>query len=189
MKHTPPDVTALLREASAGNLAAFDQLYTLVYDELRRMARSVRNQRVSTINTTALVHEAYIKLAGGRIPEWKNRLHFFRIAARAMRQVLITAVEKRMTAKRGGGQFTVQFDEALHSTQVQPEALLALEETLKQLETVDPRQARIVECRFFAGLSIEETGAALGISESSVKRDWRTARAWLGQALKSDPEV
>jgi RNA polymerase sigma factor (TIGR02999 family) len=180
------DITTLLKSASAGDRGAFDQLYRITYEELRRLARIVRSGRgVETINTTALVHEAYIKLAGSKKPDWVDRVHFLRIAARAMRQVLIDAAQKRMAQKRGGKAVAVEFDERIHSSLVDPETLLALEEALKQLESVDPRQAQVVECRFFAGLTIEETALALGVSDSSVKRDWRTARAWLGHTLKS----
>lgn len=180
------DVTSLLRAASAGDQEAFDKLYGLAYQELRRLAHSVRVGRgVETINTTALVHEAYIKLAASKKPAWVDRVHFLRIAARAMRQVLIDAAQRRTAQKRGGKAVPIEFDERVHSSLVDPETLLALDEALKQLEAVDERQAQVVECRFFAGLTIEETALALGVSDSSVKRDWRTARAWLGHALKS----
>ena len=179
------DVTRLLKSASEGNQEAFDKLYRITYEELRRLARIVRSGRgMATINTTALVHEAYIKLAGARKPDWVDRVHFLRIAARAMRQVLIDAAQRRLAQKRGGNAVAIEFDERVHSSLVDPETLLALEEALRQLENLDPRQAQVVECRFFAGLTIEETALALGVSDSSVKRDWRTARAWLGHELK-----
>lgn len=180
------DVTALLRAAGSGDQKAFDRLYVLAYEELRRLAHNVRLGRgAETINTTALVHEAYLKLAASRKPAWVDRVHFLRIAARAMRQVLIDAAQRRTAQKRGGRAVPIQFDERVHSSLVDPESLLALNDALKQLEAVDERQAQVVECRFFAGLTIEETALALGVSDSSVKRDWRTARAWLGHALKS----
>ncbi len=186
MVHESHDVTQLLRAASSGDQEAFDRLYRIAYNELRSLARSVRLGRgVTTINTTALVHEAYIKLAGAKKPAWVDRVHFMRIAARAMRQVLIDAAQARMAQKRGGKAIPIEFDEQVHSSLVDPESLLALEEALKELEGLDQRQAQVVECRFFAGLSIEETALALGVSDSSVKRDWRTAKAWLGHALKS----
>lgn len=186
MARDPQDVTRLLRAASEGDQEAFDTLYQLAYQELRSLAHAVRAGRgVETINTTALVHEAYIKLAASSKPAWADRVHFLRIAARAMRQVLIDAAQKRMAQKRGGKVVPIEFDERVHSSLVDPEALLSLEEALKKLESLDPRQAQVVECRFFAGLTIEETALALGVSDSSVKRDWRTARAWLGHALKT----
>ncbi|MGA7304557.1 MAG: ECF-type sigma factor [Rhodothermales bacterium] len=180
------DVTALLHAAGSGDQRAFDQLYAMAYQELRRLAHNVRSGRgAQTLNTTALVHEAYIKLAASKNPAWVDRVHFLRIAARAMRQVLIDAAQRRTAQKRGGKAIPIEFDERVHSSLVDPESLLALEDALKQLEAVDERQAQVVECRFFGGLTIEETALALGVSDSSVKRDWRTARAWLGHTLKS----
>lgn len=187
MTQNRQDITALLQAASQNDDEAFNVLYGRVYDELRRLARTVRKGReVYTLNTTALVHEAYFKLMLNQKPNWQNRLHFFRIAARAMRQVLINAAKRRAAAKRGGGHLTVQFNEQVHAPTVTPESLLALEDALQQLEGLDPKQARIVECRFFAGLTIEETAQVLGTSPATVKREWRTARAWLGQVMKAN---
>ncbi|MEZ4426021.1 MAG: ECF-type sigma factor [Gemmatimonadota bacterium] len=183
---TPEAVTQLLRRAHAGDDGAFDQLFDVVYDELKRLAQAVRRSGGSeTINTTALVHEAYVKLTPSKQLSWADRSHFFGVAARAMRQVLIAAAEKKSAKKRGGGQAPVEFDEQLHGGLVQPDQLLDLDRALATLEAANPRQARVVECRFFAGLSVEETAEALGVSEPTVKRDWRFARAWLTDALQA----
>lgn len=179
------DVTLLLQEASSGDSEAFDSLYAFVYDELVRLARVVRRgQEAQTLNTTSLVHEAYFKLVAtpGNV-SFNDRTHFFAVAARAMRQVLVNAARDRMAQKRGGGQFRVTLDEREHSTPVEPEGLLSLHEALDRLERINERQARVIECRFFAGLSVDETATALGISDRTVKRDWRFARAWLGMEL------
>lgn len=185
-----PEVTRLLNDASEGDEAAFDRVFQIVYVELTRLARQVRRGRASeTLNTTALVHEAYLHLLPSKELAWKGRGHFLAVAARAMRQVLVRAAEKRTTLKRGGGQVDVELDERRHSpgaalgTPFEPERIVLLDEALRRLEELSPRQARIVECRFFAGLSVEETAAALDVSEPTVKRDWRVARAWLAREM------
>ena len=178
------EVTQLLHRARDGEDGAFDALYHLLYDELRRLARSVRRSGASeTLNTTALVHEAYVRLIPSRDLSWNDRSHFFGVAARAMRQVLVRAVEQRATRKRGGGMVAVPLSEARDGVAFDPHRFLALDEALSALERESPRQARVVECRFFAGLSVEETAAALEISGPTVKRDWRFARAWLAEEL------
>jgi RNA polymerase sigma factor (TIGR02999 family) len=189
---TPPpdDITRLLEAASAGEAEAFDRVFQLVYDELRRLARQVRRGRGSeTLNTTALVHEAYLRLLPSRELGWEGRSHFLGVAARAMRQVLVRAAERRSSAKRGGGLSVLPLDEALQrppdGAGVDPERILALDGALRRLEVLSARQARVVECRYFAGLSVEETAAALGISEPTVKRDWSVARAWLARELSA----
>jgi RNA polymerase sigma factor (TIGR02999 family) len=184
------EVSALLASASAGEREAFDRLFHLVYDELRRLARQVRRGRASdTLSTTALVHEAYLRLLPSRGLAWEGRSHFMAVAARAMRQVLVRAAERHATAKRGGGQVDLSLDESAHrplqvdAAMVDPTRLLALDSAVSQLEAFSPRQARVVECRFFAGLSVEETAQALAISEPTVKRDWSAARAWLAREM------
>jgi len=178
------DVTRLLHRARDGDDGAFDRLFEVVYEELRGMARAVRRSGASeTINTTALVHEAYVKLIPSKSLSWNDRSHFFGVAARAMRQVLVRAAEKRSAKKRGAGKAAVSFVEELHGGVVDPEKVLDLDAALRALEETNPRQARVVECRFFAGLSVEETAQALGVSEPTVKRDWRFARAWLAETL------
>ncbi len=178
------EVTQLLHRARDGDDAAFDRLFEVVYHELRGMARAVRRSGASeTINTTALVHEAYLKLIPSKSLSWNDRSHFFGVAARAMRQVLVRAAEKRSAKKRGAGQAAVSFVEGVHGGVLDPEKVLDLDSALRSLEEVNPRQARVVECRFFAGLSVEETAQALGVSQPTVKRDWRFARAWLAETL------
>lgn len=175
-------VTELLQSARAGEPDALDALFPIVYNELRSLARKVRIGRATdTINTTALVHEAYLKLVGHS--DWESRLHFLRTAARAMRQILINAAHKKMAKKRGGSMPNITFDEQVYKAPMKAEKLLALDEALTQLQKVDPRMAQVVECRYFAGLDIEETATALSVSSSTVKRDWRTARAFLADAL------
>lgn len=177
-------ITALLQAAQQGDEAAFDALYQRVYDELRHLARVVRRGRAGeTLNTTALVHETYFKLLPSRDLDWQGKAHFFQVAARAMRQVLVSAARQRMADKRGGGQLTVQFDENGYETPVPAEHVIALDGALDQLEALEPRQAAIIECRFFAGLTVEETAQALGVGSATIKRDWRVARAWLVHQL------
>lgn len=179
-------VTVLLAAARRGDAEAFDVLFEQVYDELHRLAHVVRRGRASaTLNTTALVNEAYLHLLPSADLAWQDRAHFFRVAARAMRQVLVGAARKRLAEKRGGGLEQITFDERLHAAPVAIEDILSLDQALLHLEALDPRQARIVECRFFAGLTIEETAEALDVSAATVKRDWRAARAWLTQALQT----
>ena len=180
------DVTELLQEASDGDTVAFDKLYGLVYDELWSIARSVRRgSPQETLNTTSLVHEAYFKLV--RTPgklEWANRAHFFAVAARAMRQVLVNAARDRVAQKRGGQKIQITLDEQAIGPMVEPAEFLSLHDALEKLEVINQRQARIIECRFFGGLSVKETAAALDVSERTIKRDWRFARAWLGMQLE-----
>lgn len=178
--------TTLLDAARQGDPQAFRALYEMVYEELRRLAGKLRQGRgADTLNTTALVHEAFVRLVPYEAAGWENRCHFFRTAAQAMRFVLVDYARKRKAAKRGGHLVAVTFNEHVHAATVQAEGVLALHEALKQLETLDPRQAQIVECRYFAGLTIEDTAQALGISVATVKRDWRSARAWLAQSLRA----
>ncbi len=168
------------------NEPALDGLFSATYEELRRLAASVgRGDPSATLNPTALVNEAYLKLATALPGEPASRLHFKRIAARAMRQVLTDAARRRTALKRGGDRAFVTFDEALDGGETRPEEVLALDEALARLGTLQPRQALMVEVRFFGGLDLAETAALLGVSESTVARDWRAARAWLARALRS----
>lgn len=183
---SPDTVTRLLSAAQAGDAGAMNALFTAVYGELRRLAHVVRQGRASaTLNTTALVHEAYARLVPADRVDVKSRAHFFRLAARAMRFVLTDYARQRAAEKRGGDVLVVSFNEQVHKPRVQAEELLALDEALTRLEALDARQAQVVECRFFAGLSVEETAAALGLGTATVKRDWRAARAWLTRALQA----
>lgn len=181
-------VTGWLEAAGRGDRDAFDAAFAGVYGELRRLAGRVRQGRASdTMSATALVHEAYFKLArsvgAGEAPQWIGRQAFFRVAARAMRQVLANAARDRLSDKRGGGALPVTLDDQLGIPAVSAEQVVAVDDLLQRLESLDERQARVVECRFFAGLSVEETAEALGISTPTVQRDWRSARAWLAKAL------
>ena len=177
-------VTGLLQAARDGDVEAFDELYSRVYEELRRLARMVRRGRANeTLNTTALVNEAYLHLLPSADISWQDRTHFFRVAARAMRQVLVQTARRRMAQKRGGGADRVTFNEQLHGGSLDFEEILSLENALQKLEALDERQASVVECRYFAGLTIEETASTLGVGEATVKRDWRAARAFLTNAL------
>jgi RNA polymerase sigma factor (TIGR02999 family) len=172
--------TELLRAASGGDRAALDAAFSRVYDELHRLAHNVRRDSGSgTICTTVLVHEAYLKLVPSAPVDWQGQEHFLRVAARAMRQVLVDAARARAAQKRGGGDFAVTFEEEMHTAPVRAEDLIALDDALERLEAMDARAARIVEYRFFGGLSVEETAAVLAVSTATVKRDWQAARAWL----------
>ena len=179
-------VTELLVAVNAGSPAALDEVFTRVYDELHRLAHHVRRDRAgATLDTTALVHEAYLKLATA-MPAMNDRRHFLAVAARAMRQVLVSAARDASAQKRGGDVelVTLSDADAAFARTVRPEELLALDDALERLAKLDARQAAIVECRFFAGLDVEETAEILGISAPTVGRDWRAARAWLGRELR-----
>ena len=184
---SPVSITQLLHEASEGRAEGMDEVFPLVYAELQRLARMVRRRGTGeTLNTTALVHEAYFKLVHTDGVEWAGRQHFFRVAARAMRQVLVHDAERRRAVKRGGGRAAVTFHEGLHVTPFHDDEVLALHDALGRLEGLDARQAAVVEIRYFAGLTIEETAEALGISPPTVSRDWRLARVWLARELTAD---
>jgi len=171
--------------ASPGDRRALDDLFSAAYEELRRLASSVRRgDPGATLSPTALVNEAWLKLAGSPELALTSRLHFKRIAARAMRQVLIEAARRRNADKRGGGsQPLVTFDEAVQQSAATAGDLLALDGALADLARVNPRQALMVENRFFGGLDIPETAELLGVSEATVLRDWRAAKAWLAQEI------
>jgi RNA polymerase sigma factor (TIGR02999 family) len=180
-----PDITQLLQQLSQGRSDALDRLLPVVYDELRRIAHGqLRGERAGhTLNTTALVHEAYLKLAGLHEMDWQNRAHFFAVAARLMRRILIDYARARQRDKRGGGQAPIPLAEGMDIVVAEGDALVALDEALGRLEALSERQCRVVECRCFAGMSVEETAAALSSSPATVKRDWALARAWLNREL------
>lgn len=180
-----PDVTALLSELAAGRPEALDRLIPVVYEELQRIARSqLRRERADhTLSTSALVHEAYLKLVDVREVEWRDRVHFFAMAARVMRRVLIDFARTRKREKRGGGAVHVPLHEAEALSVDRPGILLDLDDALRRLEAHNARPCRVVECRCFAGLSVEETAEALDVSTATVKRDWAFARAWLNREL------
>jgi RNA polymerase sigma factor (TIGR02999 family) len=166
---------------------ALDALYPVVYGELRAMAhRHLRGERPDhTLGTTGLVHEAYLKLARLDRIEWMNPAHVLGMAARAMRRILVDHATARRADKRGGGVEPVTLDDALMMAEMRGDELLALDEALRKLATVDERLARVVECRFFGGMSIEETAEAIEVSPATVKRDWTVARAWLNRELSA----
>ena len=181
-----PNVTALLARHRRGDHEAREQLVPLVYNELRRLARSkLRNERAGhTLQTTALANEAYLRLAGLEKWEWRDRAHFFGVMSGIMRRVLIDHARKRGAARRGGGAVRVPLDEGLEIAADRPQELIALDDALSALGALDPRQERIVELRFFTGLTVEETAEVLGISPRTVKREWAVARAWLRAELR-----
>jgi len=178
---SPEEITARLHAAGQGDRAALDEVFTLVYEELRERARMqrLRWSGDDTLDTTALVHETYLKLVDQSKARWNDRVHFFRVAARAMRHVLVNYAEQRRAAKRGGGAPTVSLEEFNPVSEADADEVVALHEALERLAQASERQARVVEARFFAGLSVEETAQALEISPRTVKRDWRLACAWL----------
>jgi RNA polymerase sigma factor (TIGR02999 family) len=181
-----PGITRLLHAAGEGDRDALDALFARVYDELHAIAHRVRGgggAAQPTLNTTALVHEAYLKLVPSSFHDYRGREHFFRVAARAMRQVLLNAARASRAQKRGGG-LAVTLEEGGHAAAVRPEELIALDEALERLSALDPRAAELVELRYFAGLSVEETAAVLRVSAPTVKRGWRTARAWLLREIR-----
>jgi RNA polymerase sigma factor (TIGR02999 family) len=166
---------------------SLDTLFSATYEELRRLASRVRRGDPSdTLNPTALVNEAYLKLADTLRIEPASRLHFKRIAARAMRQVLIEAARRRRAEKRGGGYVFVTLDESIDASVTSPEDVLALDAALDDLAGMNPRQALMVECRFFGGLELVEIAELLDVSESTIVRDWRAARAWLAHELRQE---
>lgn len=180
-------VTALLIRWSQGDGSAADKLFPLVYDELRRLARRclAGERRDHTLQSTALVHEAYLRLVDQGSAHPDDRVHFFAIAAQVMRRVLVDHARRRSAAKRGGGALTITLSDAIAQPKQREVDLMALDSALQGLSAIDPQQAQIVEMRFFAGLSIEETSQALRISPATVKRDWATARAWLYREMKA----
>jgi RNA polymerase sigma-70 factor (ECF subfamily) len=186
MDRTPQDVTVLLAEVTKGDKQAASKLIPLVYDELRRLAgRYMRRERADhTLQATALVNEAYLKLVQYPSLDWQNRAQFFGLAAQVMRHILVDHARGHGTAKRGAGKQAVSLDEALVFSPEKAFELLKLDESLERLARLDPRQGRIVELRFFGGLTVEETAHVLGISPKTVKREWSVAKAWLHGDLR-----
>lgn len=182
------EVTRLLVAWRQGDEQALDALMPSVYDELRRLAhRHLNKERDDhTLSTTALVHEAYLNLVGGNPVSVNNRTHFFAVASRVMRRLLIWYARRRNSAKRGGGAPVLSLEAAAVLSDNPVDELLALDRALGRLELLDQRLCRVIEYRYFGGMSVEETAAALDISTATVKRDWRTARTWLRRELTSD---
>lgn len=183
---SPEDVTELLAAWSNGDAAAGDKLMPLVYDELRRLAgRYLRSERPDhTLQTTALVHEAYLRLIDQREVHWQNRAHFFAISAQLMRRILVDHARSHRARKRGGDSRALPIEEAANLFHVRAAEMLALDDALMSLEAIAPRQSRIVELRFFGGLTEQETAHVLGVSGITVKRDLRIAKAWLRREIE-----
>jgi RNA polymerase sigma factor (TIGR02999 family) len=178
---SPEEITQLLVACGEGNQAAFDQLMPLVYSELHRMAsRYMRMQSgAHTLQTTALIHEAYLRLAGSSRKQWENRVHFFAVAAKAMRHILVDHARAHCAIRRGGESGILQLDEAIALSSERLAELVALDDALTDLAKLSPRQNEVVEMRYFGGFSVEETAEALTMSPETVMRDWRAAKAWL----------
>lgn len=190
---TPKEITLLLAQAGRGDEAAANALFEEVYRELRGLAKSyLRRERPDhTLQATALVHEAYIKLVGpgnadSPAERWENRLHFFNVAAKVMRNILVDHARKHQAEKRGDGERKLSLDEAVSFYSERDVNLVALDDALKLLETLDPRRSRIVELRFFGGLKIEEVAKVLGIPGAKVNSEWHTAKIWLRHQLIND---
>ena len=192
MPTAPEGMTQLLMDWSNGNRNALDRLMPLVYEELRRLAKRhmARERREHTLQTSALINEAYLRLVGQKNAQWQNRAHFFAVAAQVMRHILIDHARSQNYAKRGGGAQKVCFDEtAIVFTEERAAQLVALDDALNTLAAVDPRKSRVVELRFFGGLNIEETAEVLKISPATVEREWRAAKGWLNRFLSKTKPV
>jgi RNA polymerase sigma factor (TIGR02999 family) len=189
MRKTPPpkqhDITELLAQWSGGNQTVLDKLYPLVYEELRRIARSyMKREPVGhTLQTTALINEAYVRMVDQKDVRWRNRSHFFAISAQMMRRILVDHARRYLHKKRGGGARKISLDEAMIVAEERSEEVLMLDEALDNLARIDPRRCQVVEMRYFAGLNNQEIASILRISENTVMRDWNLARAWLYQRL------
>jgi RNA polymerase sigma factor (TIGR02999 family) len=188
MTSSSHEVSRLLAAWGAGDEAARDQLMPLVYDELRRLAhRYMNRERLGhTLQTSALVHEAFLKLVDQRDARWQNRAHFFAIAAQSMRRILVDYARSRRYKKRGGDGCRVELEEAMIVSRERAAEVIALDDALKGLAEFDARKSQIVELRFFAGLSIDETAAVLNVSPGTVMRDWTLAKAWLKKEMAGD---
>lgn len=185
----PSEVTRLLQLSVDGDPDAFDRLFPIVYDELRKVAhnRLRHERRGHTLNTTALVHETYLKLVRLDAVQYGGRAHFFAIAAQAMRNILVTYAIRRKAQRRGGTSKKVPLDDVMLISDEQADAILDLNDALDRLKEMSERQHLVVEARFFGGLTVEEAAEAIGVSPATVKRDWRVARAWLNRELGHDP--
>ena len=188
MTRPPHEVTQLLVAWSDGDRAALDQLTPLVYEELHRLARNhmSRERQGHTLQTSALVNEAYVRLIDQKNVRWQNRAQFFSIASRLMRRILVDYARSHRYAKRGGDMRRVSLDEAAVVAQEPAAELVALDDALKSLAALDPRKCQVVELRFFGGMSVEESAEVLGVSVVTVMRDWSTAKAWLHRAMEKE---
>ncbi len=188
MPNDTQDITQLLAHWGAGDQAALAQLLPVVYQELRQIADGyLRRERADhTLQATALIHEAYLRLIDQSLPQWQNRAHFFGVAAQLMRQILVEHARAHLTQKRGGGAQQVELDEALTYAPTRAAELLQLDDALKSLAEFDERKSRLIELRYFGGLSVAETAHVMGLSPATVSRDQRLAQAWLRQALQKN---
>ncbi|MGD8322709.1 MAG: sigma-70 family RNA polymerase sigma factor [Gemmatimonadota bacterium] len=179
------DVTRLLNELSGGDRSVLDRLVPAIYDDLREMAHSqLRRERADhTLNTTALVHEAYLKLARAEQLTWKDRAHFFAVCAQSMRRILVNYARMKGRDKRGAGAQHVPITDVVVAARQRPDDLVAADQALSRLEALNARQARVVEYRVFGGMSVEDTAEVLDVSVATVKRDWASARAWLNREM------
>ena len=186
MQSVSPDVTSLLRKFADGNQEAARELIPVIYRELHRLAaRHLRRERRDhTLQATALVNEAYIRLIGQRNTNWQNRAHFFAVASNLMRRILVDYARRQLRAKRGGWQAKLSLDEVALLSPDRSDKMLVLDESLTRLEKLDARQGRIVELRYFGGLTVEEAAGLLGVSPTTVRREWTSAKAWLYGELK-----
>jgi RNA polymerase sigma factor (TIGR02999 family) len=189
MTPSTKSITELLIEWRDGNETAINDLMPLVYGEMRRLARLyMRRERPGhTLQTGALVNEAYLRLVDHKGMKWQNRAHFYAVASQAMRRILVDYARSRHYAKRGGGGQMVELDQAMGVAQKKAAELVALDDALTDLSAIDPRKSRIVEMRYFGGMSVEETAAVLGVSGVTVMREWSTAKAWLLRAISTRP--
>jgi RNA polymerase sigma factor (TIGR02999 family) len=185
MTSSLPNVTELLRNWSDGDKQAQEKLFQIVYDELHRQAaRYLRHEHQGlSLQTTDLIHEAYLRLIDQQHVEWENRLHFFAMSAKVMRHILVDHARSRQAAKRGGSNIRLPLDEAMVVSPGQNLDFLALDEALNRLAKIDPQQSQVVELRFFSGINVEDTAKLMGVSERTVKRDWNVAKAWLRREL------
>jgi RNA polymerase sigma factor (TIGR02999 family) len=188
MAQGPQNITELLAGYGRGDKEALDQLMPVVYEELRRQAARYlrREQAGHTLQTTALIHEAYVRLIDQRHVQWQNRAHFFGIAAQLMRRILVDHARTKKRVKRGGSDIRVSLGDANVSVKGQDLDIVALDEALQRLSEIDEQQSRVVELRFFSGLTVEETAEVMGISKATVKRDWSMAKAWLHRELSGN---
>ena len=191
MTALPSEVTQLLIDWSKGDRAALDQLIPIVESELRRLARRLLSKEKPghTLQTSALINEAYLRLVDQKNVQWQNRAHFFAVSAQIMRHILIDHARSHRYAKRGAGARKVDLDEAALLPDRRAAELIALDDALRELATVDPRKSKVVELRFFGGLSIEEAAEVMKISSGTVQREWRAARAWLHRAISNKEPV
>jgi RNA polymerase sigma factor (TIGR02999 family) len=183
----PPDVTRLLLEWRQGQPAALDRLLPLVYSELKKIAHArmrAESPHGNTLQTTALVNEAYVRLVDGTQVDWQNRVHFYAVCARLMRRILVDRARARRAGRRGGEAQPVPFGDWIGAVPAKPEELLAVDEALERLSAGDARKGQVVELRYFGGLTLDETAAALGVSPETVTRDWKVARMWLARELR-----